>query len=379
MKNYILAFLAPTFLAMFLIFTFDNNSIVVSQGLKDLLVLISSTANGSTSKIFSMISTTYPDRSNYAFASNSFDDKNSAAENYGNNFSGSMIDRSTDTVFDNLTKMMDMRNLTMRNEQSLNNEINRSSSTDTSGAPSAPPTISTITYSPKFVCGPISSSNGPLRPGYYDTDISIFNKQDYPIKFLWNIVITDGLSSNAIIKKLSAETSTKISCSDLFVLFPNNFKFLEGFIIITLPISGNILGAFPDTRNDGVSILRPVNPENADLIDVQVFYTANALPHLPQNIIVEKILFRILNDSSSKIPKTLLNMDLEVAFELEPDKIYDPIERIKTTLVQQYGLSDIEARKVKVKIDQTDVSTSFQQDDHAISSSRILPDIRYDN
>jgi hypothetical protein len=72
-------------------------------------------------------------------------------------------------------------------------------------------------------------------------------------------------------------------------------------------------------------------------------------------------------------------MDLEVAFELEPDKIYDPIERIKTTLVQQYGLSDIEARKVKVKIDQTDVSTSFQQDDHAISSSRILPDIRYGN
>jgi hypothetical protein len=379
MKTYILAFLAPTFLAMFLIITFDNNSIVVSQGLKDLLMLISSTANGSTSKIFSMISTTYPDRSNYAFASNSFDDKNSAAENYGGNFSGSMIDRSTDTVLDNLTKMMDMRNLTMRNEQSLNNEINRSSSTDTSGALSAPPTITTITYSPKFVCGPISSSNGPLRPGYYDTDISIFNKQDYPIKFLWNIVITDGLSSNAIIKKLSAETSTKISCSDLFVLFPNNVKFLEGFIVITLPISGNILDAFPDTRNNGVSILRPVNPENADLIDVQVFYTANALPHLPQNIIVEKILFRILNDSSSKIPKTLLNMDLEVAFVLEPDKIYDPIERIKTTLVQQYGLSDIEARKVKVKIDQTDVSTSFQQDDHAISSSRILPDIRYGN
>jgi hypothetical protein len=42
-------------------------------------------------------------------------------------------------------------------------------------------------------------------------------------------------------------------------------------------------------------------------------------------------------------------------------------------------LSHVEASKLNLKITQTDLSGSFQQDDHAISSSRILPDIDYDN
>jgi hypothetical protein len=41
-------------------------------------------------------------------------------------------------------------------------------------------------------------------------------------------------------------------------------------------------------------------------------------------------------------------------------------------------LSYLEASMLNVKINQTDLSASFQQDDHAISSSRILPDIEYD-
>ncbi len=291
--------------------------------------------------------------------------------------SADWIDGSTNAD-DNFTNMTNMGDLSLGNNKFLNEEINGSSSTDLSNALSSAPIINTITYTPKFVCGAISSLEGPLRPGYYDTDISIFNKQDYAINFLWNMVITDGHSSNAIIKKLPAETSTKISCSDLFVLLPDNVKFLEGFVIITLPVSGNMIGAFQDARNSGISILKPINRENANLIDVQVFYTANALPNLPEAIIIEKILFKVLNDSSGKIPKKFLDSELEVVFPLQHEEIYDPIDRIKATFVRQYGLSYLEASKLNVKINQTALSATFQQDDHAISSSRILPDIEYD-
>ena len=267
-------------------------------------------------------------------------------------------------------KNMNTETLTFdKNRTNLNSTINSSYQAN----------IGTIRYTPKFVCGTISSNNGPLRPGYYDTDISIFNKQNYPIKLLWNVVVSDGPSSNAIIKHLSAETSTKISCSDLQVLISNNTKFLEGFIVIVLPISGNILGAFPDPSGNGVSILRPVDDTNADLIDVQVFYTANALPNLPQNMITENVAFQIIADPSNKIPKTSLNRELEISFVSDPNKVYDPENRTKMFLAKEHGMSGIEVNNLKIKINRTDVVTSYQQDDHAISSSRINPDIRYTN
>ena len=267
-------------------------------------------------------------------------------------------------------KNMNTETLTFdKNRTNLNSTINSSYQAN----------IGTIRYTPKFVCGTISSNNGPLRPGYYDTDISIFNKQNYPIKLLWNVVVSDGPSSNAIIKHLSAETSTKISCSDLQVLISNNTNFLEGFIVIVLPISGNILGAFPDPSGNGASILRPVDDTNADLIDVQVFYTANALPNLPQNIITENVAFQIIADPSNKIPQTSLNRELEISFVSDPNKVYDPENRTKMFLAKEHGMSGIEVNNLKIKINRTDVVTSYQQDDHAISSSRINPDIRYTN
>lgn len=40
-----------------------------------------------------------------------------------------------------------------------------------------------ITYVAKFVCGSIVDRTGPLRPGHYNTDISIANKQLSPVSF----------------------------------------------------------------------------------------------------------------------------------------------------------------------------------------------------
>jgi hypothetical protein len=45
------------------------------------------------------------------------------------------------------------------------------------------PQIKSITYTAKFECGSIIGNEGPLRPGHYDTDISIFNRQEYPVNY----------------------------------------------------------------------------------------------------------------------------------------------------------------------------------------------------
>ena len=44
--------------------------------------------------------------------------------------------------------------------------------------------IRNITYTAKFVCGSVFGNEGPLRPGHYDTDVSILNKQNFPITIL---------------------------------------------------------------------------------------------------------------------------------------------------------------------------------------------------
>jgi hypothetical protein len=73
--------------------------------------------------------------------------------------------------------------------------------------------IKSITYTAKFECGSIVGSEGPLRPGHYDTDISIFNRQDYPINILLDIVINgDANKTNPIIKTIQPQTSTGIVC-----------------------------------------------------------------------------------------------------------------------------------------------------------------------
>jgi len=172
--------------------------------------------------------------------------------------------------------------------------------------------VKTVTYTPKFLCGNVSSNEGPVRPGHYDTDISILNKQDYPIKIFWNVIPNDGNSSNSIIKILKPESSTGITCKDILPLVTISKNLLEGFVLLALPISDGMISAFPDPNNPQVSILRSVNEQQTNLIDVQVFYTANALPQLPSEMLFSKVDFRILNDSSGKIPKALLGQVLEV-------------------------------------------------------------------
>ena len=235
--------------------------------------------------------------------------------------------------------------------------------------------VKTVTYTPKFLCGNVSSNEGPVRPGHYDTDISILNKQDYPIKIFWNVIPNDGNSSNSIIKILKPESSTGITCKDILPLVTISKNLLEGFVLLALPISDGMISAFPDPNNPQVSILRSVNEQQTNLIDVQVFYTANALPQLPSEMLFSKVDFRILNDSSGKIPKALLGQVLEVTLVSSTNQIYDQLSRINSVLKERFGLSDSEINSTSIKIEDSSIDALFPPDDHAISSSRLSPNI----
>lgn len=235
--------------------------------------------------------------------------------------------------------------------------------------------VKTVTYTPKFLCGNVSSNEGPVRPGHYDTDISILNKQDYPIKIFWNVIPNDGNSSNSIIKILKPESSTGITCKDILPLVTISKNLLEGFVLLSLPISDGMISAFPDPNNPQVSILRSVNEQQTNLVDVQVFYTANALPQLPSEMLFSKVDFRILNDSSGKIPKAILGKVLEVSLASSTNQIYDQVSRINSVLKERFGLSDSEINATSIKIEDSSIDALFPPDDHAISSSRLSPNI----
>jgi hypothetical protein len=235
--------------------------------------------------------------------------------------------------------------------------------------------VKTITYTPKFLCGNVSSNEGPVRPGHYDTDVSILNKQDYPIKIFWNVIPNDGNSSNSIIKVLNPESSSGITCKDILPLVTIRKNLLEGFVLLSLPISDEMISAFPDPNNSHVSILRSVNEQQTNLIDVQVFYTANALPRLPSEMLFSKIDFRILNDSSEKIPKALLGKVLEVSLVSSINQIYDQISRINSVLKERFNLTDSEISAINIKIEDSSIDALYPPDDHAISSSRLSPNV----
>jgi hypothetical protein len=109
-------------------------------------------------------------------------------------------------------------------------------------------------------------------------------------------------------------------------------------------------------------------------ISVNVFYTANALDSLPQETLVEKFVFQITNDSTGKIPKYLLNKDLETSLRTELNSITPQEIKVKKFLSSMYNLTDIQLEKIKVVIKETDLGVGNMIDDHAISSVRLSPE-----
>ncbi|PWU82294.1 MAG: hypothetical protein DLM72_02440 [Candidatus Nitrosopolaris wilkensis] len=234
--------------------------------------------------------------------------------------------------------------------------------------------IKDVSYSAKFECGSVSGNDGPLRPGHYDTDISVFNSQSYTVPFLWNAVVNNGKSTTSILKTLQPQTSAGIICKNILQLFNiqnNTGNLIEGFIVIRPQINAGGLASF--SGNSATVISRPLAQDQPSLLNVQVFYSANALLTLPHAITMDKVLFSILNDTSGKLPAPLVGKTLDITLESQVNQVIDPEAQVRNILAAKYNLSNVEQTHLKIQIISVSLGASTMVDDHAISSLQVRP------
>jgi hypothetical protein len=229
--------------------------------------------------------------------------------------------------------------------------------------------IRNLTYYVKFECGTISGDEGPLRPGHYDTDIGILNKQDFATQIQWSVTANNSRNTNSIIRMLEPQGSTNIVCKDLQNIIGDDRRFVEGFVIINLPLEPGLLASL----SDGAQVLGRNFEDMNNLLEVQAFYTANALDELPHEVLVDKITFAIVNDMSRRIPLEIINKTLDITVPSSLNEISDPEIKAKDVLAEKYGLSAQELAKLQIEIKSISGSVGTMIDDHAISLSTVMP------
>ena len=231
-----------------------------------------------------------------------------------------------------------------------------------------------VSYNVKFICGSVADNDGPLRPGHYDTDISILNNQGSTVPFLWNAISNNGKSTSLILKTLQPGTSSGIACKQLLQLFGvQNItsNLVEGFVVIRPQTTVGGLASF--SGNSATVSAHAQSQNQINPITVQVFYSANALLTLPHNVAMDKILFSISNNTSSKIPASVLGKKLDITIQSQPNQIADPEDQIRDFLTSKYKLSPEDLTHLKVQIISVGLGATSMMDDHAISSFQVMP------
>src|ERR687895_1553007 len=114
-----------------------------------------------------------------------------------------------------------------------------------------------LEYTARFICGTITGEEGPLRPGRYNSDINIFNRQSFPISFFWKAVAAsqeeEQSDSNFRIRSLEPGGSISLSCKDIQASIPayandTGEKFFEGIMIINVDLDSSVLGSISSSR-----------------------------------------------------------------------------------------------------------------------------------
>jgi hypothetical protein len=88
---------------------------------------------------------------------------------------------------------------------------------------------------------------------------------------------------------------------------------------------------------------------------------------------MDKILFSILNDTSSKVPPSLLGKKLDITIQSQSNQITDPEAEVRDMLASKYKLSPEDLTHLKVQIISVGLSVTSMIDDHAISSFQVMP------
>jgi hypothetical protein len=139
----------------------------------------------------------------------------------------------------------------------------------------------------------------------------------------------------------------------------------EGFAIIKIPIAS--LRGFSNEQ------IIPDDQDRINILDVQVFYTANALDTLPHELSREKIAFYIIQDGTGKIPKDSFRKLLDVTIPSTLNEISDTEQKVKSTIATKFDLDKKELEKIRIRIKSISIGVGTLLDDHAVSLHVVKP------
>ena len=239
----------------------------------------------------------------------------------------------------------------------------------------------TADYYARFNCGTIDNDNGPLRPGKYDSDITIFNRQSFPLTIIWKpIGIDQENKANFQTINIQPESIVNINCAKIFssssiqnsIL---NNKFIEGIVLIRINTdNGQLTNNF--LNNQGSSIIID-SKQLGNLINVDVLYTVNTLSDLNKQVFYLKVDFSI-SHQNEKINGQNEKDNLTTIFPITPNSIINPVASVKDILnknsTSNYKLSN----NTTIRILNTQLLTNTFTDNHALTFQKILPLIAND-
>jgi len=240
----------------------------------------------------------------------------------------------------------------------------------------------TVNYYARFNCGSIDDDNGPLRPGKYDSDITIFNKKDFPITIIWKaIAVNQQYKSNFNILNVPSESIVNINCAKIFPFSQtstddaassnisnttNNLSnnFAEGIVKIEISINDGLL--VNNFLNNQIGNMIIDASEISNLVNVDVLHTVNTLDNLNKEALYLKTDF-------SKLSSDRNGMDnLTAIFKINPDEIINPVDLIKNKL--DSGVSNsTNTNTSDILVGTTEIISNTFTDNHALTVQKVEP------
>jgi len=233
----------------------------------------------------------------------------------------------------------------------------------------------TVNYYARFNCGAISDDSGPLRPGKYDSDITIFNKKSYPITVIWKaIAIDQQVKNNFNILNIPSENIASINCSKILPIQDKNNtnssstfpkKFTEGIIKLEISVdNGLLVNNFLNNQNANIIVNES---EIGNLINVDVLHTVNTLDDLNKEVLYLKTDFSVLSKDKNKIS------NFTAVFHIDPDEIIDPLSMIKKKISDNNTNQKIDINGSEILLKDTDIISNTLTDNHALTVQRVDP------
>jgi hypothetical protein len=278
----------------------------------------------------------------------------------------------------------------------LTNETNSLTSTSASldtGAES-------IEYNARYFCGTIGGEDGPLRPGRYNSDINIFNRQPYPVSFLWNAVPSLTLQpseessnpsvdsssftadTNYRLQTLAPGDSISLSCKDFVPSFPlySNAtdgidRFIEGVSTISIDLDPSIQAAI-SSSSTGVVVSQPsgeaTSEPSTNVLSVDAVYTVNALEVPSREIVLQLVEYTIdRQDIDGKLPAEIISKPLSITVPIKTNQTVNPDTQVRDVISREYSLNATERQSLDITIRNLSLGVGALDDNHAISLQRI--------